>query len=227
MSDAIIIEVTAGNLPEGWRGTPQELLDLFAENLTFTATGDFLTGQIGGVLPTTDVGIFISPLGELQVWSEDKAKYVPSYTVPVGGWIGYFGTGDAPLNFLYCDNADYAQADYPDLYAVIGDAHKRSGDASDHFRTPDFRGRFPLGDGPGEYGILGGDPVPTGVMVERSVGDYGGAEFGTLKQPTQAGAPTGRIVYQTRPPNSLPNDTSFYSGVTSPFVCCAFIIRYR
>lgn len=227
MSDQIIIEVVAGNLPEGWRGTPQELLNLFAENLTFTATGAFLSGQIGGTTPTTDVGIFISTAGELQVWSEDKAKYVPSYTVPIGAAIPYFGTGDAPENFLYCDNADYAQADYPDLYAVIGDAHKRSGDASDHFRVPDLRGRVPVGDGPGQYGILGGDPVAVGDMKERAVGDYGGAEWGELKETTQAGAPTGRITYQTRPPNSVSNDTSFYSGVVQPFVCCAYIIRYR
>lgn len=223
----ITIEVTAGPLPEGWRGTPQELLDIFAENLIFDATGSFLSGQIGGTTPTSDIGIFITGAGELQVWNGDLAKYVPSYTVPIGAVVEYYGTGDAPANFLYCDNADYAQADYPQLYAVIGNSHKRSGDASDHFRVPDKRGRFAMGNGPGQYGILGGDPVPTGNITEHQVGDYGGAEFGELRQPTQAGAPTGRITYQTRPPGTLPNDTSFYSGVLPPFVCCAYIIRYQ
>lgn len=227
MSDQIIIEVVAGNLPEGWRGTPQEILNLFAENLTFTATGAFLTGQIGGTTPTVDVGIFISTVGELQAWNEDKAKYVPSYTVPIGAAIPYFGSGDAPLNFLYCDNADYAQADYPDLYAVIGDTHKRSGDASDHFRTPDLRGRFPMGDGPGQTGILGGDNIAVGNITEQTVGDYGGAEWGELKRPTQAGAAVGRVVNQTNPPGQLPNNGSYYMGILPPFVCCAYIIRYR
>lgn len=227
MADEIIIEVVAGALPEGWSGTPQELLDLFAENLSFTATGDFLSGQLGGTTPTTDVGIFISDLGELQVWNADQAKYVPSYTVPIGAAIPYFGSGDAPLNFLYCDNADYAQADYQELYDVIGDEHKRSGDASDHFRVPDTRGRFPLGSGSGQTGILGGDPVAVGNLVEHDMGDYGGAEWGQLKQTTQAGAPTGRVVNQTRPPNNVANNTTFYSGVIPPFFCCAWIIRYR
>lgn len=228
----IIIEVTAGNLPEGWRGTPQELLDIFAENLIFDATGDFLSGQIGGTTPTSDVGIFITNATEdhapeLQVWDADQAKYVPAYSVPVGLASPYFGTGAAPDNFLLCDNADYAQADYPQLYAIIGNLHKRVGDASDHFRTPDCRGRFPMGVGAGQTGLIASDPTGAGTITEHSVGDYGGAEWGELKQPTQAGAATGRITYETRPGGRLPHDTSSYSGVIPPFFACAWIIRYQ
>jgi microcystin-dependent protein len=230
MPTTINIEVSVASFPEGFQGTPQEFADVLVENMIFTASGSFLVGQIGGVQPTTDVGIFISSASgvqEVQLWDEDQAKYVPAYGVPIGAALPFFGTGAAPLNYVYCDNAEYAKVGtYADLYAVIGDEHKRSGDSADNFRVPDMRGRGPVGNGVGQTGILG-DGVGAGVITERNVGDYFGTEWGTLKQTTQPGAATGRITYQTRPPGSLANNTSYYSGVNPPSTCCAFIIRYR
>lgn len=219
------ITVSLPPLPEGWSGTPDEFMQMIASTIIFNATGDSLTGQVGGAEPTTDVGLWIDGQ-QLNVWDSTLAIYVPITTVPVGAVLPFFGSV-APANYVFCDNAQYDKAgDYAALYAIIGSLHNRSGDDAAKFRVPDLRGRGLIGAGAGQYGILG-DGVLPGSITERSLGDYVGAEWGTLRQTTQPGAPTPRQVYQTRPEGGLSNNTTYYTGMTTPAAVCNYVIRYR
>jgi len=83
---------------------------------------------------------------------------------PVGTIMAYVGES-APSGFLLCDGAQYPQADYPDLYAVVGDVW--GGADSGFFRVPDLKGRVPVGR-----------DINTGEFQE--IGDVGGATTVTL-----------------------------------------------
>lgn len=63
--------------------------------------------------------------------------------IPTGTINPYIGT-TAPDGWLLCNGAQYDQADYPDLTAVLPGALK-SGDV---FNVPDMRGRMPVGVDP-------------------------------------------------------------------------------
>lgn len=65
-----------------------------------------------------------------------------------------------PVNVLLCDGSTHQRADFPLLYDVLPGFLVVN---VDEFRTPDLRGRFLLGEGPG-----------------RAAGDTGGEENHTL-----------------------------------------------
>lgn len=63
----------------------------------------------------------------------------------VGSIIPYGGT-TPPISFLMCDGLEVPKADYPELYAVIGDAFGSAAEAT-HFKLPDLRECVPVGVG--------------------------------------------------------------------------------
>ena len=63
----------------------------------------------------------------------------------VGSIIPYGGT-TPPISFLLCDGLEIPKADYPELYAVIGDAFGSAAEAT-HFKLPDLRECVPVGVG--------------------------------------------------------------------------------
>lgn len=73
----------------------------------------------------------------------------------------------APENYQFCNGQSLAVADFPALYAVIGNSY---GGNSTFFNLPDFRGRVAIGAGLG----IG--------LTERSIGETGGAETVTLTE---------------------------------------------
>jgi len=67
---------------------------------------------------------------------------VSGYSVPTGAmWM--FGAGVAPSGWLMCDGQTYLVADYPGLFAVIGNAY--GGDGTVNFKVPNLIDRFPVG----------------------------------------------------------------------------------
>lgn len=225
------LTVSVATFPEGWSGDYNDFAQKLAELLILEGSGDFLTGQVGGTTPLTNVGLFIDGR-TIRVWDEDLAAYVPSNTVPIGGAIPYFGS-TAPTDYLLCDHAEYAKADYADLYAIIGDNHKKVGDSADNFRVPDLRGRVPTGAGVGQYNVKDDEsdwPVD-GDIKERALGDYWGSEWPIHRETTQAGAPTQRTRVDfagssaTNPP--FTTDTTYYTGIHNPAAACNYIIRAK
>ena len=60
------------------------------------------------------------------------------------GLISAFGGITPPSGWLLCDGSELLIADYPDLYATVGNIYGTASDA-DHFVLPDCRGRSPFG----------------------------------------------------------------------------------
>jgi microcystin-dependent protein len=85
-----------------------------------------------------------------QVIEQVKPLSLPPATSPflVGDVKETFRTKLEP-GFLWCDGARYSNADYPDLFAVLGTTHNLVGDPAGTFRVPDKRGRSPVGAGTG------------------------------------------------------------------------------
>ena len=63
--------------------------------------------------------------------------------VPVGAILPYAGS-TPPEGWLVCDGAEVVRADYPGLFAVLGETYG-AGDGQDTFNLPDLRMRVPLG----------------------------------------------------------------------------------
>ena len=64
-------------------------------------------------------------------------------TSPIGVIQAYSGN-TAPNGYLLCDGASYKVADYPDLYAVIGNTY---GGDTENFNVPDYRETVLVGVG--------------------------------------------------------------------------------
>ena len=98
---------------------------------------------------------------ELSVLETEFGKIQPQ---PVGS-VQLFAGEKVPDGWLLCNGAQYAQKDYPELYAAIGTAFNRAMSANDvaytptagYFRVPDLRGRFVVGrsDTDDDYNALG------------------------------------------------------------------------
>lgn len=58
------------------------------------------------------------------------------------GTVSHHAGAAAPAGWLECDGAVVAQADYPDLFGVIGATFNTGGEAGGQFRLPDLRGEF-------------------------------------------------------------------------------------
>jgi len=88
----------------------------------------------GGTLNTgldklTELLALALPLGTIQMYPKTTA---PTATTNGGTW-------------LVCDGSALIQANYPDLYGVIGITYGNGGNASTHFNLPDLRSRVPVG----------------------------------------------------------------------------------
>lgn len=227
MATTIAITVSVPALPEGSRMTPDEFAQWLAESFVFEAVGTFLTGQTGGAEPTTDVGIWLHD-GTISLWNETKAAYAPLDTVPVGGGLEFYGAA-LPDNYLWQDGAEYAKVDYADLYAVLGDTWKKTGDSDGNFRVPDHRGRVGVGAGIGDYDPKNatGGWAATGKTTERSLGDYWGWEWANSRQVTQANAPATTPPIREADTRLVRKNTTFYNGVNQPSLACHYIIRAK
>lgn len=65
------------------------------------------------------------------------------------GFIQMYGGTSAPGGWLFCDGSVVEQADFPDLFLVIGTNFNTGGEGPTEFRLPDFRSRSPIGVGQG------------------------------------------------------------------------------
>lgn len=97
---------------------------------------------------------------ELKQALDNALRQIALLNNPVGGiiiWPGGDGS-DIPDGYLLCNGAEYKQSDYPSLYDVIGTAYNSASDylnqtqttQSGYFRVPDLRGRFIVGQLPGD-----------------------------------------------------------------------------
>lgn len=84
------------------------------------------------------------------------------------GEIKQYAGATVPTGWLECDGSEVAVADYPLLYAAIGDLWGTPSD-SDHFILPNFKGKVPVGH-------------DTSQTEFDTVGESGGAKTHTLTE---------------------------------------------
>jgi len=87
--------------------------------------------------------------------------------IPIGTIVCFAGS-TPPENWLLCDGSTPLQADYPELYTMIGTTYGSGGGAGT-FRLPDFRSRVAVGK-------------ETGSTNFGGLGYVGGAETHTLTE---------------------------------------------
>ncbi|RKR92911.1 tail collar domain [Micromonospora pisi] len=108
--------------------------------------------------------------------------------VLIGSVVGYGGvvSGNSPPpdGWLLCDGSAVSRATYDRLYRVIGDIHG-SGDGTNTFNLPDYRGRFHRGVDDG----TGNDP-DSGSRTASNPGGLTGDRVGSV-QPKATARPAG------------------------------------
>lgn len=102
-------------------------------------------------------------------------------TCPLGTVLSFAGQ-TAPRGFLLCDGASYPTADYPDLYAVIGNTY---GGDTENFNVPNLVDKFIQGSTTSGTEKEAGLPNITG-----SIGNSGSANDQFLSDSTSAGIKT-------------------------------------
>lgn len=142
----------------------------FISNKTYTGSADasdeFLLNRVQG-----QVGLY-------RISRRDLLSTVPIN--PPGVMMPYAGT-TAPSLWLLCYGQEVLQADYPELFGVIGFTYKQSGLLSDlgvaRFALPDMRGRTVIG-----LDDMGGTAASRITGLQGSeLGNSGGQETVTIQ----------------------------------------------
>jgi microcystin-dependent protein len=108
-----------GAIPLGFKGDLQQYANVIIDNVTATVDATFLTGQMGGTMPTSDVGPWANG-DEWWFWNASLGQYVPSTQgTPVGAIILWGGTG-VPINWLLCDGRAISRSLYSLLFQAVG-----------------------------------------------------------------------------------------------------------
>jgi len=105
------------------------------------------------------------------------------HTASVGEIKMYAGT-TIPTGWLLCDGSEVLKADYPLLYAAIGDAWGTAS-ANTKFKLPDLKGRFPVGVGSVNAGDSSAESYWGGTAagsVNAPLGQRAGEAWHTLKE---------------------------------------------
>lgn len=96
---------------------------------------------------------------------------------PIGAILPFGGASNPPAGWLLCDGAAVSSAQYPDLFAALGNAWGDGGDGTGPlFNLPDLRGRFLRGVDMGS----GRDPDRAGRLA-AAPGANAGDQVGSIQ----------------------------------------------
>lgn len=178
----IPVDFVMGALPLGFKGNLQEYANAIADAMSATIDATFLTGQVGGTMPTSDIGPWAIN-GEWWFWDPVSGQYQPSdQGTPVGTIVLWGGTG-APTNWLICDGSSVNRQQYSRLFQAIGVTWGSPDNQS--FNLPP-QGRVPLG-APSyivtdAYNGAQGAPIPIGP---GTLGGFGAETLSGLTMPAE------------------------------------------
>jgi microcystin-dependent protein len=189
--------------------TTDDLADLTAEvttleetvttqNNQITTLEDALTTQNDQITTLEDA--LTTQNDQITTVEESVTNLEAQDLAEVGNVVGLMSE-TIPTGFLLCDGSSVLQADYPDLYAVIGEQFGTD-DPTTSFNLPDLRGEFLRG----WDGGAGLDP-DAADRDDRGDGTTGDA-VGTGQD---AGVGSGNY--------SLSSTSALVNGTCSPFQC--------
>jgi microcystin-dependent protein len=175
----------------------------------------------------------------LDYWGEAlQETFKWERCMPIGTILMWAGQlADIPDGWMPCLGQPLDQADYPELFAVIGTTYGAGG--VDQFQLPSFVRRFPFGYGipdfPGSTGGVENVTLTVDQMPAHSheVDNHDHSIPGLLTAPIQTGA---GVAYA---PNPIPGSTGGASPDTNsqgggqshtnmpPYTAVTFMIRYK
>lgn len=137
MSVPIPIDISIAPPPVGWTAQSpnlfQDLTTLVASLLSGEITASFLSGQVGGNAPATDIGPWANG-NEWWFWDITTQQYQPSQQgCPIGTIAMWCTPGNIPPRWLRCMGQKIPISTYPRLYNAVGGIW---GGDSTHFRLP-------------------------------------------------------------------------------------------
>jgi microcystin-dependent protein len=115
----IPINLVMGAIPQGFKGSLQDLANIIIDNTTATVDATFLVGQIGGTVPHSNIGPWANG-DEWWFWNSRLGQYTPSNQGTPVGTIAMWGGQGAPTNWLLCDGRAVARSVYSFLFQAIG-----------------------------------------------------------------------------------------------------------
>jgi len=124
MAVPIPVNLTMKPPPVGWKaqtpGLYNALMALVASSLSGSIDASFLTGQIGGAAPASNIGPWLNG-NEWWTWDPVTSQYQPSQQgCPVGTIMMWGRNSSPPARWLPCNGASISRSTYSRLFNVIG-----------------------------------------------------------------------------------------------------------
>ena len=92
------LTITGAQLPVGWVGTPQELMDAILERIEINAQQSFALFTVGATEPSSDIGPWAKNGDSWYYFNSDTGDYQP-FIIPAGS-LGYQMSVSEPTNDL-------------------------------------------------------------------------------------------------------------------------------
>lgn len=149
-------------------------------------------------------------------WDKIDASIAKLFPAMPTGTISWLASETIPDGFLKCDGSSVAKADYPELYAVIGDTFGAGTDTT--FQLPDLRAKFIRGAGSsGNYSAVFGQTQDGSSLVVNS-----NAIMPSVKKPDYALSYSGGCTYG----GSASGQTAYEYGLRPYNIALTPIIKY-
>jgi microcystin-dependent protein len=140
-----------------------------------------LIARDGHIAMTGQLHLVGVPVADLDA----APKIYVDQVLPIGIIMMFGAAAPAGGRWLACDGTEYATADYPELFAIIGLTFTPSGGTGGRFNVPNLAGRMPIGTSTTiTAGATGGTADSVGVGAHTHAIDHTHASATTALETT-------------------------------------------
>lgn len=130
------VDLTVSAAPQGWGGYLPEFFNLIGETISGQLNPSFLIGQVGGTMPTHDLGPWFDTSSNEWWWFDPTTgQYQPGEQGSAIGTIALWGGYNMPSNWLLCDGRQVSRYTYSRLFQAVGETWG-PGDGQTSFNLP-------------------------------------------------------------------------------------------
>lgn len=130
------VDLTVSAAPQGWGGYLPDFFNLVQQSLSAQLDPNFLIGQVGGTMPTHDLGPWYDPVSSEWWWFDPRSgQYQPGEQGTAVGTIALWGGVGVPKNWLLCDGREISRYTYSRLFQAVGETWG-PGDGQSTFNVP-------------------------------------------------------------------------------------------